>query len=85
MRVLQTTTFRNTIKKLYKDQKLGLDNAINDILNNPRLGTLKKGDLRGVYVYKFHIDNQLMLLAYTYTKSELTLLAIVHMKTFIEI
>jgi hypothetical protein len=37
-----------------------------DIVQNPELGEAKKGDLLGVYVYKFDCINRLYLLAYEY-------------------
>ncbi len=34
------------------------------MIENPLIGHEKKGTLRGVRVHKFHIDQQLFLLAY---------------------
>ena len=64
MKILQTSTFVKQVKKLQVNQKKQLDQAIIMIANNPYIGEIKKGDLRGVYVYKFKMVNQLMLLAY---------------------
>jgi hypothetical protein len=41
-----------------------LDKAIKAILQNPQLGEEKKGDLAGVFVYKFKLNGQETLLAY---------------------
>ncbi len=40
---------------------------------NPYIGTQKKGDLSFLRVYKFTINQQLMLLGYTYEEERLTL------------
>lgn len=61
--VIQTPTFQRQIKKLHKNQKLALDQAIYEILKNTNIGEMKKGDLAGIQVYKFRMINQLTLLA----------------------
>ena len=66
MKILQTPTFGKQIKKLHKNQKSDLDQAVEYIVNNPGIGDLKKGDLAGVQVYKFKMVNQLALLAYQF-------------------
>lgn len=73
MKILQTPRFRKQIKKLHKQQKLELDNAIRTIVKDPLIGDTKKGDLSGVYVYKFKMTKQLTLLAYEFYKTELQL------------
>jgi len=42
MHVLQSHTFKNTVKKLHKNQKESLDEAVKVILANPLIGELKK-------------------------------------------
>ena len=64
MRILLTPTFERAIKKLHKPQKLELDGAVRSIAQDPALGEAKVGDLAGVRVYKFRINNQLCLLSY---------------------
>jgi ParE-like toxin of type II bacterial toxin-antitoxin system len=66
MHVLQSHTFKNAVKKLHKNQKESLDEAIKVILGNPLIGELKKGDLAEVRVYKFRMINNLTLVAYKY-------------------
>jgi mRNA-degrading endonuclease YafQ of YafQ-DinJ toxin-antitoxin module len=66
MRILQTPTFSKQIKKLHKNQKIDLDQAVECVVNNPEIGDLKRGDLAGVQVYKFKMVNQLTLLAYQF-------------------
>jgi len=64
--VLQSTPFRRAYKKLHPNQKADVDDAVTAIIADPTLGEAKKGDLAGVYVYKFQCVGQLFLLAYEY-------------------
>lgn len=64
MRVLVTPTFERAVKKLHKQQKAALDEAVRTIVGQPETGETKVGDLAGVQVYKFRMDNLLCLLAY---------------------
>ena len=66
VQVLQSSAFARAYKKLHKNQKLDVDAAIEVIIKTPELGEPKRGDLAGVYVYKFKSNTQLMLLAYEY-------------------
>ena len=76
MQVLQTRSFQKSVKKLHNHQKIDLDNAIRTIVEQPNVGQLKSGDLSDVRVYKFHMLNQLILLAYLLDDKAITLLAI---------
>ncbi len=53
-------------KKLHNNQKDAVDKAVADIVIDPTVGIAKKGDLQGVYVYKFECVGQRFLLAYEY-------------------
>lgn len=64
MRVLVTPTFERAVKKLHKQQKAALDEAVRTIVGQPETGDTKVGDLAGVQVYKFRMGNLLCLLAY---------------------
>ena len=64
MRVLVTPTFERAVKKLHKQQKAVLDEAVRTIVGQPEAGETKVGDLAGVQVYKFRMGNLLCLLAY---------------------
>ncbi len=77
MKILQTPTFGKQIKKLHKNQKKELDEAVGSVYKKPLIGEMKKGDLDGVRVYKFKMVNQLTLLAYQFDEdeSQLVLLA----------
>lgn len=66
--------FSRKVKKLKKQEKKELDDAVLDILNDPSIGEEKVGDLAGVFVYKFKVNKQLILLSYTYDEDEINLL-----------
>jgi len=74
MKILQTPIFGKQIKKLHKNQKNELDEAVAFISKKPLIGELKKGDLNGVRVYKFKMVNQLTLLAYQFDEDEFQLI-----------
>lgn len=73
MNIQQTPLFARTVKKLTKQQKLHLDDAIKTIYENPMIGEAKVGDLVGVSVYKFKMDKQPVLLAYSVDDMTVTL------------
>jgi mRNA-degrading endonuclease YafQ of YafQ-DinJ toxin-antitoxin module len=73
MELVQTRQFKQAVKKLTSKQKEELDKAIKIILGNPFIGQQKKGDLDFLWVYKFHMNNQLTLLAYSYEEQIVTL------------
>jgi mRNA interferase RelE/StbE len=64
MRILVTPTFHRTVKKLHQQQKKVLDEAVRTIASQPEVGEIKVGDLAGVQVFKFRMDNLQCLLAY---------------------
>ena len=71
--VLQTPSFKKTVKKLKLNQKKELDAAIKVLMAKPTLGEIKKGDLAFLRVYKFKMNKQLTLLGYSYNDGTLTL------------
>lgn len=68
--------FRKAYKKLHTNIQSKVDEVIHLIIQNPNIGQEKKGDLAGVYVYKFKINNQEFLLAYEWDPRERLLLAL---------
>ena len=64
--VRQTAAFLRVYKKLHNNQKDAVDQAVAAIVTDPLVGEPKKGDLVGVYVYKFKCVRQQFLLAYEY-------------------
>jgi mRNA-degrading endonuclease RelE of RelBE toxin-antitoxin system len=77
MKFTQAPSFIRTVKKLHPNQKKALDKAVRALAERPSLGEAKVGDLAGIYIYKFKIENLEWLLAYRIqSKSNLTLLVV---------
>jgi len=76
MKIYQSRSFEKKVKKFNEKQKLELDNEIKQIVQKPSIGSEKKGDLKGVFVHKFNIQNQLYLLAYRVNKESLEFIMI---------
>jgi len=76
MRILQSRSFENKVKKFSRQEKIVLDKHIRQIAENPHVGSEKKGDLRGVYVYKFKIRATQYLLSYRILGDDLELIMI---------
>jgi hypothetical protein len=66
IQVLQSSVFARSYKKLNSNQKYDVEIAINAIVQDPLIGDPKRGDMAGVYIYKFKSQSQLMLLAYEF-------------------
>lgn len=73
--VKQMSAFKNAYKKLHLRDKLQVNDAIKAIIHNPKIGQEKKGDLSGVFVYKFKIFHREILLAYEWDAKHRILLA----------
>lgn len=74
--VKQMPSFKKAYKKLHAKEKIKVNEAIHAVIQNPKIGQEKKGDLAGVYIYKFKIHHQEFLLAYEWDPSERLLLAL---------
>ncbi len=74
--ISQMPAFRKSYKKLHKAHKAIVNDAIKRIVSDPEAGEQKKGDLAGVYVYKFKINKQEILLAYEWDPGERILVAL---------
>ena len=72
-RLVQTPSFKKSVKKLHKNQKQDLDEVLKELMNNPLAGEQKKGDLAYLRVYKFKMVNQLTLLGYSYEEGSIVL------------
>ena len=75
-KVIQSPSFARKVKKFHKKQKEELDNQIRRIMNNPAIGQVKKGELKGIYVHKFKIKDIQYLLAYRIKQNILELIMI---------
>ena len=76
MKVFQSRSFEQKVKKFSRQEKNALDKQVIKIAENPSIGTEKKGDLRGVFVHKFKIKTIQYLLAYRFTGDALELIMI---------
>jgi hypothetical protein len=74
MKIFQSRSFANKVKKLSKTEKTALDKEIKKIVCEPTIGVEKKGDLRGIFVHKFKMKTTQYLLSYRYTTTELELI-----------
>lgn len=71
--VQQTRLFARTVKKLKKNQKPDLDEAIKAVLKSPLIGEKKRGDLSYLRVHKFRMAGQPTLLGYSYESGNIVL------------
>ena len=76
MKIFQSRSFAQKVKRIPKQDKEALDEEIRTIAENPSLGEEKKGDLRGVFVHKFKLMNTHYLLAYRKVGEDLELIMI---------
>ena len=76
MKVLQSRLFEQRVRKFSKEQKLILDEQIKLLIENPEIGTEKKGDLKEVFVHKFKIKTIQYLLAYRFNEEKIELIMI---------
>ncbi len=74
--IWQMPSFKKAYKKLPTSEKTAVDNAIRDIIKDPEAGEEKRGDLSGVFVYKFKVKVKEFLLAYEWNPKERWLLAL---------
>jgi mRNA-degrading endonuclease RelE of RelBE toxin-antitoxin system len=75
---LSVRNLDRTKKKLPDALRREIDHQVRLICEKPTVGEEKTGDLRGVFVHKFHLSGQLYLLAYWVDKpaKTITLLAL---------
>ena len=76
MKIYQSKSFENKIKRFPKKEKNILDEEIKKIVENPFIGEEKKGDLKGVFIYKFKIKTIQYLLSYRMINDDLELIMI---------
>lgn len=56
--------FSRFVKKAHKPLQLAIEDAAEDVCDNPDIGEAKAGDLAGIWVYKFKFNRQEYLIAY---------------------
>jgi mRNA interferase RelE/StbE len=76
MKIVQSRSFEQRVKKLDQAQKQILDEQIKFIIENPTIGIKKRGDLSEVHVHKFKIKTIQYLLAYRFNEELLELIMI---------
>lgn len=64
LKVLSTPSFDRVVKKMHGRDKKVVDQAVLGIAADPAIGEERKGDLAEVFVYKFKLNKQEVLLAY---------------------
>ena len=74
MKVIQSRIFSRKVKKLHKQDKSALDVQVRKIIQNPSIGDEKKGDLKGISVYKFKLGSTQYLIAYRFSNNFLELI-----------
>ena len=74
--IQQMPTFKRAYKKLHSQEKSKVNEVISAIVKDPAIGQEKKGDLSGVFIYKFKIHTQEFLLAYEWDAKTRVLLAL---------
>jgi mRNA-degrading endonuclease RelE of RelBE toxin-antitoxin system len=74
--VKQMPGFKKDYKKLYPHEKKVVNETIKEIINDPKISEEKKGDLAGVFVYKFKFHTTEFLLGYEWCPRERVLLAL---------
>ncbi len=70
MRIIQSRTFEKRVRQFAKQEKKVLDQQIRKIIANPAIGQEKRGELRGIFVYKFKIHATQYLLSYRTADAE---------------
>lgn len=56
--------FSKFVKKAHKPLQLAIEDATDEVCEQPEIGEAKAGDLAGVRVYKFRFNRQEYLMAY---------------------
>ncbi len=74
MKIYQSRSFAQKVKKLNEIEKTTLDQEVKNIISNPEIGIEKKGDLRGVFIHKFKIKSTQHILSYRFTETSLELI-----------
>ncbi|GAB4591900.1 type II toxin-antitoxin system RelE/ParE family toxin [Edwardsiella tarda] len=71
--VYQSRRFEKALDKLSVSQLARVEDEIDKIIADPELGELKKGDLSFLRVHKFKLNNQLVLLGYSWQSKRVEL------------
>ena len=69
--VYQSRRFEKALSKLPKSQLKIVEDEIDKIIDDPEIGELKKGDLSHLRVHKFKMDNEQVLLGYSWVEDKI--------------
>ena len=73
MKLFQMLHFKRYVKKLPRQFQQVILDTVEEVLADPKVGQLKKGDLEGFRVHKFTMGRQLTLIAYKVENDSLVL------------
>lgn len=71
--VYESNLFTKQLAKLSEKQLKVVEDEIDKVIENPELGEHKVGDLSHLWVHKFKLDSQLVLLGYSWVEDKLEL------------
>lgn len=71
--IYQSRVFEKAFDRLSDDLKDLVDEQVDVIVVNPEVGERKKGDLSHLWVHKFDLNNQEVLLGYSWVEDKLEL------------
>lgn len=71
--VYESNLFSKQIAKLSEKQVKGVEDEIDKIIDDPEIGERKVGDLSYLWVHKFKLEGQLVLLGYSWVENKLEL------------
>ncbi len=69
--VFESRRFEKALNKLSDAQLKIVEDEIDKIIDDPEIGEQKKVDLSHIRVHKFKMDNQLVLLAYSWIEDKI--------------
>lgn len=71
--VYESNTFSKQIANLSEKQLKVVEDEIDKIIDDPEIGERKVGDLSYLWVHKFKLEGQLVLLGYSWVENKLEL------------
>ena len=71
--IYQSNLFEKQLKKLSEKDLTLVEDEIDKVIENPEIGERKKGDLSYLWVHKFKMNGQLVLLGYSWQEEKLEL------------
>ena len=69
--VYESRRFEKALNKLPEIQLKIVEDEVDKIIENPEIGEIKKGDLSYLRVHKFKLNNQQVLLGYSWIEDKI--------------